>query len=70
LEKDSGATHANTYTVRLDLAEKHYIGTDRTMKLAQCAAARLALADQQRLSPMRRPKPAAMSSPIRGNHLQ
>jgi hypothetical protein len=33
------------YTVRLHLAEKNYVGTDRSIKLAQRTAAQLALDD-------------------------
>jgi hypothetical protein len=37
------------YTVRLHLAEKNYLGTDRTIKLAQYAAAQSALDDYRSL---------------------
>jgi len=33
------------YTVRLNLADKTYVGTERSIKLAQCTAAQLALDD-------------------------
>jgi dsRNA-specific ribonuclease len=44
-EKESGPAHAKMYTVRLHLAEKNYVGTDRSIKLAQRTAAQLALDD-------------------------
>ena len=46
LEKESGPLHAKIYTVRLHLGQKEYVGTERTMQLAQRAAAQSALADQ------------------------
>ncbi|UJR20661.1 hypothetical protein I4U23_023783 [Adineta vaga] len=48
-EKESGLPHAKMYTVRLHLGDKDYIGTDRTLKLAQRAAAQTALDDHRNL---------------------
>lgn len=46
-EKESGPMHAKTYTVRLHLGEKDYVGTERSLRMAQHAAARLALDDHR-----------------------
>ncbi len=45
LEKESGPAHAKSYTVRLHFGEKQYTGVDRSIKLAQRAAAQTALND-------------------------
>ncbi|CAF1599153.1 unnamed protein product [Adineta ricciae] len=49
LEKESGPAHAKMYTVRLRLGDKEYIGVDRSIKLAQRAAAFSALNDHSYL---------------------
>ena len=51
LEKESGPAHAKLYTVRLRLGEKDYLGEDRSIKLAQRAAAQTALQDQEQSLP-------------------
>jgi hypothetical protein len=43
------------YTVRLYLGEKQYIGVDRSIKLAQRAAAQIALDDHKHLSSTNNP---------------
>ncbi|CAF3567745.1 unnamed protein product [Rotaria sp. Silwood1] len=53
LEKESGPAHAKVYTVRLHLGEKEYIGSDRSIKLAQRAAAQIALEDHRHLLSMK-----------------
>ncbi|CAF0856991.1 unnamed protein product [Adineta steineri] len=45
LDKESGPAHAKMYTVRLHLGDKDYVGTERSIKLAQRAAAQSALND-------------------------
>jgi double-stranded RNA-binding protein Staufen len=50
LEKESGPAHAKIYTVRLRLGEKEYTGVDRSIKLAQRAAAQNALDEHKHLS--------------------
>jgi len=50
LEKESGLPSAKMYTVRLYLADKNYVATERNLKLAQRTAAQLALDDCRRLS--------------------
>ncbi len=50
LEKESGPAHAKMYTVRLHLGNKEYVGTERSIKLAQHAAAQVALNDHRSLS--------------------
>lgn len=52
LEKESGPAHAKTYTVQLHFGEKQYTGVDRSIKLAQRAAAQIALDDHKHLSPI------------------
>ncbi len=47
LEKESGPAHAKIYTVQLRLGEKEYTGVDRSIKLAQRAAAKTALDDHR-----------------------
>jgi hypothetical protein len=47
LEKESGPAHAKIYTVQLRLGEKVYTGVDRSIKLAQRAAAKTALDDDR-----------------------
>ncbi|CAF2817939.1 unnamed protein product [Rotaria sp. Silwood2] len=49
LEKESGPAHAKIYTVRLYVGDKDYVGTERSIKLAQRAAAQLALDDHRNL---------------------
>ncbi|CAF2751967.1 unnamed protein product [Rotaria sp. Silwood2] len=49
LEKESGPAHAKIYTVRLRLDEKEYVGIDRSIKLAQRAAAQIALEDHKHI---------------------
>ncbi|CAF1265068.1 unnamed protein product [Rotaria magnacalcarata] len=49
LEKESGPAHAKVYSVRLRLGDKEYVGSDRSIKLAQRAAAQIALNDQTHL---------------------
>ncbi|UJR28977.1 hypothetical protein I4U23_010195 [Adineta vaga] len=49
LEKESGPAHAKMYTVRLRLGDKEYTGMDRSIKLAQRAAAFSALNDHTHL---------------------
>lgn len=49
MEKESGPAHAKIFTMRLQLGDKEYVGTDRSIKLAQRAAAQLALKDHQHL---------------------
>ncbi len=55
LEKESGPAHAKIYTIRLRLGDKHYIGVDRSIKLAQRAAAQIALNDHKHLLPIKNP---------------
>jgi double-stranded RNA-binding protein Staufen len=50
VEKESGPAHAKIYTVRLRLGEKEYTGVDRSIKLAQRAAAQNALDEHKHLS--------------------
>ena len=45
------------YTMRLRLGEKDYIGIDRSIKLAQRAAAQIALNDYQPLFPTNNANP-------------
>lgn len=51
LENESGPAHSKTFTVRLRFGEKEYLGTDRSIKLAQRAAAKVAVEDQKELFP-------------------
>ena len=66
-EKEFGPTHAKMFTVRLYLGAKEYVGTERTMTLAQCAAAQLALEDHQGCAFGKHYNAAEASSPIPGN---
>ncbi|CAF0876864.1 unnamed protein product [Rotaria sp. Silwood1] len=49
LEKESGPAHAKLYTIRLYVGDKDYVGTARSIKLAQRTAAQLALDDHRNL---------------------
>jgi len=55
LEKESGPAHAKIYTIRLHFGEKQYTGIDRSIKLAQRAAAQIALDDHKHLSSINNP---------------
>jgi dsRNA-specific ribonuclease len=55
IEKESGPAHAKLYTIRLFLGEKQYIGVERSIKLAQRAAAQIALDDHKHLSSINNP---------------
>ena len=56
LEKESGPAHAKIYTIQLRLGDKQYTGVDRSIKLAQRAAAQNALEDQKSFLPINVPK--------------
>ncbi|CAF0842721.1 unnamed protein product [Rotaria sordida] len=49
LEKESGPAHAKMYTIRLYVGDKDYVSAERSIKLAQRAAAQLALDDLRNL---------------------
>lgn len=49
LENESGPAHSKTFTIRLRFGDKEYRGVDRSIKLAQRAAAKIAFEDQREL---------------------